>query len=74
MNSDSFQIGLAAARVNANMSQAEVAEKLHVSNKTVCNWENGKATPSFATVNSLSDLYKIPVDFIFIPKRTTLSE
>ena len=71
MTDASFRIGLAAARVNAGLSQAEVAEKLHVSNKTVCNWENGKAIPSFATVNSLSDMYKIPVDFIFIPKKAT---
>lgn len=36
------QISLEAARVNANLTQAEVAEKLEVSRNTVIAWERGK--------------------------------
>lgn len=71
MGSKPFQISMAAARVNAKMTQAEVAEKLHVSNKTVNNWENGKAIPPFASVIVMADMYGVPVDFIFIPKKST---
>ena len=36
---ENLKISLAAARVNAGLSQAEVADKLHVSNRTVISWE-----------------------------------
>ena len=37
-----------------------------VSNKTVVAWEKtGKIT--FAQAKKLSDLYKIPIDYIFLP-------
>ena len=39
---DDFKISMAAARVNANKTQAEVAEALHVGKQTVVSWENGK--------------------------------
>lgn len=62
-----IKISLAAARVNAMFTQDEVAEKLKVSNKTIVNWENGKSKPSYATLKTLSDLYNIPMDNIFLP-------
>lgn len=68
---EKIQISLAAARVNAGMTQQEVAEKMHVSKKTIVNWEKGKISPSFATVNALSELYKIPEDNIFLPIKST---
>ena len=68
---EKIQISLAAARVNAGMTQQEVAEKMHVSKKTIVNWEKGKIIPSFATVNALSGLYNIPEDNIFLPTKST---
>lgn len=65
-----IKITLAAARVNKHMTQAEVAGKLHVSNKTVANWENGYAVPSFATLKTLSDMYDIPIDNFLLAKST----
>jgi len=67
MTSATIQISLAAARVNANFTQQEVAEKLHVSKNTIVNWESGKVIPSFIVLNALSDLYRIPIDNIFLP-------
>ena len=66
-----LQISLAAARVNANMTQNDVAKRLKVSNKTVVNWENGLSTPSFATLKTLSEIYNIPINNIFLPKTRT---
>ncbi len=57
-----YKISLAAARVNVEMTQNDVAKKLGVSNKTVINWEKGTVQPSLATLNYLSELYKIPID------------
>ena len=61
-----FQISLQAARINAGLTQAKVAQIMGVSNKTVVAWEKtGKIT--FAQAKKLSDLYKIPIDYIFLP-------
>ena len=71
MNTDKIQISLRAARVNAGMTQADVAAILHVGNKTVLNWECGISEPSFATLNELSRIYKIPIDNIVLPCKST---
>lgn len=68
---DDIQISLAAARVNAGMTQGMVAKKLHVSNQTVINWEKGKVIPNFATLQTLSRLYGIPVNNISLPIKFT---
>lgn len=68
---ETLQISLAAARVNAKMTQEEVALKMRVSKRTIINWENGATTPSFADIDMLSDIYGIPVDNIFLPKKST---
>lgn len=68
---EALQISLAAARVNANLTQADVAGILRVSKTTVNNWERGKSSPSFATLNTLAGIYKIPVEYIFLQKEST---
>jgi len=70
---EEIKISLAAARVNAGMTQAKVAELMKVSNKTIVNWETGLAEPSYATIKALSDLYGIPMDNIFLPEKLTKS-
>ena len=64
---DTLQISLAAARVNAGMTQEDVAREMHVSKNTVINWEKGKRMPNHATMIALSMLYDFPVDNIFLP-------
>lgn len=56
-----FQISLAAARVNAKLTQADVAKKLHISKRTIVNWEGGKVKPSKIVVHALCELYSIPL-------------
>ena len=62
---DKLQISLAAARVNAKMTQDDVAKALKVSKNTVVNWENNKSEPNISQGRALSELFKIPLDNIF---------
>ena len=63
-----IKISLEAARVNAGLSQKQVAEKLKISNRTVCNWEKGKSFPSAEYIDALCELYGLPYDSInFLP-------
>lgn len=68
---DRLRISLAAARVNANMTQEKVAKALGLSTQTIINWENGKTQPKIDQCERLSELYGIPSqNIIFVPKET----
>ena len=59
---------LAAARVNVGLSQKEAAEKLGVSNKTLCAWENYQSFPGADMIPKICDLYGVIYDHInFLP-------
>lgn len=68
---DKLQISLAAARVNAKLTQAEVAEKMHLNKQTIVNWENNRIVPKPAQLEMMSRIYDIPVDNIFLPSKST---
>lgn len=42
-------------RKEKNLTQAQLAERLGVSNKTVSKWENGKCMPDYGIVEDLCD-------------------
>lgn len=65
-----LQISLAAARVNAKMTQEDVADAMNVSKQTINNWENGKSEPKMQQSRRLSELYNIPLDNIFLPDKS----
>ena len=68
---EKLRISLAAARVNAELTQSEVAKMLHVSPNTLVAWEKGKTEPSISQGRTLSELYKIPLDsLIFLPSQS----
>ena len=70
---ETFKISLAAARVNARMTQEDVAKIMHISKQTVANWENGKIVPKIAQLEMLCKIYNITSNFIFLPKDSTIS-
>ncbi|WP_311642211.1 helix-turn-helix transcriptional regulator [Selenomonas noxia] len=63
-----MKISLKAARVNANMTQDEVARVLKKNKQTIVNWENGKTIIDVGNFTALCQLYKIDKDCIFLPK------
>lgn len=64
-----YTISLKAARVNAGLTQGEVAEKLNVDRTTIINWEKGKVSLKHEQLLSLCQLYNVPVGNIFLPKQ-----
>ncbi|TDP59815.1 helix-turn-helix transcriptional regulator [Aminicella lysinilytica] len=65
-----IQITLAAARVNAGLTQSQVADRLHVGKQTIVNWEKGKTEPQIKQARALSEIYNMPLDFIFLPSES----
>lgn len=64
------RISLEAARVNAKLTQKELAEELGISNATVVNWEKGVTEPTLSQLRKISQLSGIPMDFIYVPDKS----
>lgn len=63
-----MKVSLKGARVNAGLTQKQVAEMLCVSNKTVCNWEKGISYPDAIQIDRICELYGASYDDIkFLP-------
>ena len=60
-------ISLAAARINANMTQEEAARAIGVSKGTIISWEKGRISPKYNQMVKLCEVYKMPLDAIFLP-------
>ena len=48
----------------ADITQAQLAEKLNYSDKAVSKWERGEAIPSVATLKEIADLFGVTVDYL----------
>ncbi len=62
--STKLRISLAAARVNANLTQAQVCEALRVSPATLVKWESGERMPTADKAVELATLYGLNLDDI----------
>lgn len=61
------QLSLEALRINAGMTQQDVADKLGVSRQTVMKWESGIAKPKELVIYALAKLYDVDIDVIKVP-------
>ena len=48
-------------RLQNNMTQEELAEKMHVTRQTISKWETEKAQPDINTLTSLADVFKTDI-------------
>lgn len=64
---EKYKISMAAARVNAKMTQEEVAAAMSVSKVTIVNWENGRVIPKPAQFKMYCDVVHAPEDIISMP-------
>lgn len=65
-----IQISLKAARINAHMTQADVAKIMNRSAGTIGHWENGKTRLRKTNLRWLAEIYGIPVENLIVPERT----
>lgn len=56
---------ITALRTAAGMTQLELAERLHYSDKLVSKWERGDAAPNAQTLKQLSEIFSVSVDYLF---------
>ena len=70
---DDFKISIAAARVDAKKTQAEVAKALHVSKQTIGSWETGKTSPTVEKAIEFCRFCNVPYDRVsFLRERNAI--
>ena len=62
-----FMITLEAARVNAKLTQQGLADMLKLHRTTIHNWETGKSSPDVVQLRRISEITRVPIDYIFLP-------
>ncbi len=62
MNELGFGKRLCELRKAVGLSQTELGEKVHVTNKAVSKWENGRAMPGLDIVRQLAEALNVTVD------------
>lgn len=68
---DAVSVGqtIATLRRKAGLTQAAVAQRLHISGKTVSKWENGQGFPEVTQFPALAELFGVTVDYLMNAKR-----
>lgn len=55
---------LQKARMDAGLTQEQVAEALNISRQTLSNWENSRTSPDMKNAVALSELYGVSLDLL----------
>ena len=56
-------------RQKANLTQAQLAEKLGFTSQTVSNWESGTREPDISALAQLSSLFNVSLDYLLLGKQ-----
>ena len=59
-----FAANLVQLRRDAGMTQLELAERLHFSDKAVSKWERGESVPDVATLLEIAGIFGVTVDYL----------
>ncbi len=51
-------------RKQRNWTQEEVAQRLNMSRSQISKWENGELLPDLQSLEKLSELYNVSIDFL----------
>lgn len=62
-----FAANLIHLRTQAGMTQAELAEKIHYSDKSVSKWERAESLPDLQVARGLARIFGVTVDFLITP-------
>jgi len=70
--SERIRLTLKAARVNAGLTQKDVADRLHISVQSLVKWESGEVLPTVDRAGELADLYGLLVDDIIFCRKSQI--
>ena len=59
-----YKVSMKAARINANLTIAEAADKIGVGISTIKNWEAKKTFPNQPMIDKICEVYAVPYDLL----------
>ena len=62
-----FAANLIHLRTQAGYTQAELADKIHYSDKSVSKWERAESLPDLQVSKALADVFGVTLDFLITP-------
>lgn len=73
---DQIKIGkfIAECRKNRNLTQANLAEKLNITDRAISKWENGKSMPDSAIMLELCEILNISVNELLSGEKIDMKE
>ena len=74
MTEDSFGKTLAKLRKERKLTQQELADLLHVTNKTISKWETNTTAPDIDTLKRISQVLNVPVDVLLGNSKLTVAD
>ena len=51
-------------RIENNLTQKQLADKLQTTNSSVCDWEKGRSQPDLKTLANMAQLFQVSVDYL----------
>ena len=70
MNAKIIGTNIAAFRKKLNLTQAELAERMNISNKTISKWENGLGFPDITHLPMLAKCFGVSVDDLLAEEKS----
>lgn len=74
MDANKFGCFVADRRKELNMTQKELAAKIHVTDKAVSKWERGLGLPDINTIEDLADALDVSITELMRSEKTVSSE
>ncbi len=65
---------LSELRRSVSMTQIDLAERLHYSDKAVSKWERGESIPDVGVLKEIADLFGVTVDYLLTEEHTAPRE
>lgn len=59
-----FPERLKALRLEANLTQSDVAKEFGISQQAYAKWENAKANPTQSVITKLANFYNVSIDYL----------
>ena len=73
MNAKMIGASISALRRKSGLTQADLAEKLNISNKTISKWENGQGFPDITNLPLLAKLLGVSIDDLLADKKSGIT-
>lgn len=62
MDNEKFGKFIKELRIKNNMTQKELGEKIHITDKAISKWERGLSVPDISVLNSISKIFNVSTD------------